>query len=802
MTGLSQQQVAERIRQGLTNQSYTKSSKTIGEIFIENLFSVFNIIIFSIIIFLLIFYTRLNDERLLLDSLGVFTIAFINTFIAIYQEIKAKRALDKVSLLLKKESIVIREGTEKAIDQADIVLNDVIKIERGDQIVVDGRVLKSNHLEIDESLLTGESEPAEKKEDDTLLSGSFCVSGSGYYEALKIGDQCYASGVTRLAKKYQMKISPLLKRLNLIVKALFISAVILIILQLIIRGGSFESADFIRKISTILISLVPQGLVLMASVTFALGVYRISKTGAIVQKLNAIESFSNVQVVCTDKTGTLTQNKLSVNQVNIVNLSYTHEQVEKLLGTYAIFSTDKNATLRTLEKYGGDPSAKVNDEMPFSSEKKMSLLQLEFNNENMKMVMGGYDILVDKCKNRDKLTALFNERILKVYRNLLFGKEVSGKSISEIKENPENVIIEPICIISITDEVRHDIMDAINLFNKNNVEIKILSGDSAASVQAVAKEIGWNIKDDELISGDEIDNIGDKDFPETVKKKKIFARLIPEHKLRIIKTFKKEKIYTAMIGDGVNDLPAIKESNMGIAMEEGSKITKEVADIVLLKNKFSLLPHIFDEGNKIVNTVASVAKLFLTKNFMVIYLTLSSIILLLDFPLTPRRVSLINIFAIGLPSFIIALKNSNTSKHKYFMKDLFSFVTISGFVIVTAGYTGLHYASAFPDVTHEDLQMVMMSIMIVTTTANFLCVALHKGERQVKLYSIYALCLVGLFIFLTAVNIDFIPLNLIKTFYEISYLGKQYWGLIGMISFLSSGVLFVLQYIRGKVTSA
>ncbi|MBL8015744.1 MAG: HAD-IC family P-type ATPase [Ignavibacteria bacterium] len=281
-------------------------------------------------------------------------------------------------------------------------------------------------------------------------------------------------------------------------------------------------------------------------------------------------------------------------------------------------------------------------------------------------------------------------------------------------------------------------------------------------------------------------------------KKKIFARLKPEHKLRIIKTLRKEKMYTAMIGDGVNDLPAIKESDMGIAMEEGSQITKEVADIVLLKNKFALLPSIFDEGNKIVNTVSSVAKLFLTKNFMVIYFTILTMFFAFEFPLTPRRVSLINIFSIGLPSFIIALRNSNVSKLKNFTKELFSFVMISAAILVGASYLGQYYTEKVAGFTPEDIQMVMLSIMIIITSANFLAVVAHKNEKNMKLYILYAIGLVGLYSFLAATGSGFVLIRWIKTFYEISFLDGRYWGITLAIAGISAAFLMILQKIRER----
>ncbi len=797
--GLSTQEVNDRIQKGLQNKASLKKTKTIRQILIENVFSVFNIIILSIIVFLLVFYFILNDSRLFYDSIGTMFVIILNTCIAVYQELKAKRALDKVSLLLKKEVNVIRDGQKTSIVQSEIVVDDVICLERGDQVAVDGKVLESNHLEIDESLLTGESHPIIKKDNDPIMSGSFCLSGNGYYLAEKVGDNSYASEITKLAKKFKMNVSPLQSKLNLIVKILFAIAVFLAALQVITDPSGFGDVDFIRRISTILLSLIPQGLVLMSSVTFALGIYRISKIGAIIQKLNAIESFSNVKVVCTDKTGTLTQNKLTVNQINMLDDSISTEDAKKMLGTYAKFSSDKNATLRTLEGFSIDSNSKMIDEMPFSSEKKMSLLQLAVNNEQLIFVLGGYDILIEKSLNIETANSIYDEKGLKVYRNLLFGKVRAGGSFQEIQDDPNSIEIEPICIVSITDQVRGDVMDAINLFHKNNIDVKILSGDAAVAIQAVAREIGWNISDNELISGSELDEVKEEDLSKVIMEKKIFARLRPDHKLRIIKALRREKIYTAMIGDGVNDLPAIKESDMGIAMEEGSQITREVADIVLLKNKFSLLPSIFDEGNKIVNTVSSVAKLFLTKNFLVINLILLSTYFSVHFPLTPRRVSLINIFSIGLPAFIIALKNANINKSLHFSKDLFSFVIISSLVIVGAAYAGEVFMRQQPLFTREDIQMAMMSIMIIITSANFLSVALHKGEKNIKLYLGYGLLIVVLYMFLAVTQIDSSVLTAIKKFYEIDYLKPAFLQIVLIISLIGSAVLFAVQKIREKI---
>lgn len=803
-TGLTSEEVKERKEKGLSNRSSKPRTKTLKEIFVYNIFSLFNFIIFGIIAFVLYFYLKNKDERLLLDSIGILSIAFTNTFIAIYQEIKSKKALDKVNLLLKKQIEVLRDGESKKIDVNEIVVDDLIRIKRGDQIVVDGKVINAKILDIDESLLTGESVPVEKFEEDKVLSGSFCVSGSGIYKAEKVGDKSYANSITALAKKMNLSTSPLQKKINLILKILFGFALILTLVEVIVWNANpkVEFVEFIRKIATILISLVPQGLVLMASVTYAVGVYRISKIGAIIQKLNAIESFSNVKVVCMDKTGTLTENKLKIYSFTNLSRSIPDEEIKLLLGSYSHNSSDKNATMMALDEFEHYKAAECLEELPFNSSNKLSILKLKIKEQSEFYILGGFDILIDKLtdENKNKSVKSYNEKGLSVYRNLLFGRVLNIESAGNAKDRLNDLNIEPICIVSITDTVRKDVYDALDLFNKNGIGFKILSGDSGEAVMSILNEIGWNINTGQIVSGMELDSMSKEEFRNVVLTKQVFARLKPEHKLDIIKVLKKEKIYTAMIGDGVNDLPAIKHSDMGIAMEEGSAITKEVADIILLKNKFSLLPEIFNEGNKIVNTVNSVSKLFLTKNFLVIYLSLLSLIFMLDFPLTPRRVSLLNVFAIGLPALIITLRNKNIEKCLNFIKDTFSFVFVSSTIIIAGGYAGFYLTSRMYNPLKSELDMVMVTIIIFISVMNFIIVALESNEKNL-IYFLYGILLLAIYVFLATTEIPFSFIKLLKIFYEIRFINPEHWWIIILISSLSSALLFVIHKVRERLVS-
>ncbi len=796
--GLNSSEVTERINKGLTNKISKSKTKSVKKIFIENIFSLFNLIIGGIIVFVIIFFLLYNDYRLLLDSIGILSVAIINTAIAIYQEIRAKIALDKVNLLLKKPVVVIRDEKELTIEQDEIVADEIIKISRGDQVIVDGEVIHSERLEIDESLLTGESLPVEKKQGEKILSGSFCVSGSGYYKAEKIGDESYAQSVVSLAKKYKFDLTPLQRKINVFLKFLFLFAIILVLIKLLIgKSPDTSETDFVREIATILTSLIPQGLILTASVTYALGVYRISKIGAIIQKLNAIESFSNVQLVCMDKTGTLTQNKLKVTKITMLNEKFSDEEAKRLLGTYSNNSIEKNATSKALEEFPKISNLKKLDELPFSSEHKFGAIHFQGEEVNDIYILGAYDILFEKIptKEKQRTNDLYLLNNIKIYRNLLFGKIINKKNINDLINTIDDFKIEPICIVSISDTIRPDVLTAIKLFEENGISFKVLSGDSSEAIESIIKEIGWEIGKDKFITGKELRAIKDeKIFYDTINEKIIFARLVPEDKLRIIKSFKSHNIYTAMIGDGVNDLPAIKESNMGIAMEEGSSITKEVADLILLQNKFSLLPYIFNEGNKIVNSVSLVAKLFLTKNFIVIYLTLLSYLAFM-FPLTPRRVSLFNIFAIGLPALILTVRNKNINKVKNFLLDVFSYVFISSLVITISSIVANVIVRFYFHPAENIISMTMISVMIFTAVINFLIVSKNTLDERMKYY-LYSIILITIFLFLSLVKTDVGVLNLIKLFYEIDTLDIRYMIVIIIISFLAFLILYLLDIIR------
>lgn len=802
--GLTSGEVAARIAAGEYNRPPQSGTKSIRAILVGNVFNVFNFIIGCIIVFLLVFFVGTGDKRLVWDCVGVFSVAFFNTVIAAVQEIRAKRAMDKVNMLIVREVTVIRDGNPINIPHGQIVLGDVIVLKRGDQVVVDGAVIDSNHLEIDESLLTGESEPIEKRQGDSVLSGSFCLSGNGVYVVERLSDSSYASEMTRLAQRLKAEVSPLQVSINRIVKLLFGVAVFLCLLEGAVGAYRQEmNVDFVRKLATILIGLVPQGLVLTASVVFAIGIYRISKVGAVIQTFNAIESFAGVRVICMDKTGTLTQNKMSVRKVTPLVPGLVVGSLEALLGTYARLSSEKNATIRALEVFPGEESATRTNEFPFSSQRKMSTMSVVNGGRETTYVLGAFELLAAQCGDSSLVDRISSEE-LSVYRNLLFGEVLDPANVQPRPDGLGAFRIRPLCIVSLSDLVRADAAEVIRKFGRKGIAFKILSGDSPTSILATCRDIGWSVSEADVISGAALDALDQPQFEAAVEKHVVFARLRPEHKVRIVKALRARNIHTAMIGDGVNDVPAIKQANLGIAMDEGAAITKEVADVILRENRFTLLPQVFEEGEKIINTVGTVAKLFLTKNFLVIYLTLASALFLLDFPLTPRRVSLFNVFAIGMPAMLIAFTNSSTEKQKRFVLDLLSFVAVSALVIVSVGYAGFSYskgALSGSDAGGDIPNMVMVSIMVITSVVNFLVIISRGGRKRRLTYLLFAALMLLIYVpAVTASGTNFL-IRFLHKFYEISPLGLASWRIVVMACAISSVILVGAQRLRAVLVN-
>ncbi|MFN3385381.1 MAG: HAD-IC family P-type ATPase [Candidatus Thermochlorobacter sp.] len=796
ISGLSEAEVQERRREGRVNFTRTSHAKSTREIFLENILTVFNLINFAIIAFLFGVFVWSDDIRLLLDSVGIITVVFANTAIAIVQEFRTRAILENTRLLLSREVTVVRAGKEIIIEPSEVVEGDVVKIHRGEYAVVDGSVVHSLGLEMDESLLTGESLTIEKPVGSALFSGSYCVAGTGYYVAERVGQSSYASRITALAREYKFVSTPLQQRVDKIFVWSFVIALGLAFFEILMRAqtGGLSDLDFIRRIATVVITLLPEGLVFFTTVVFAAGVYRVMKLGAVVQKLNAIESFSTVNVVCLDKTGTLTESHLSLHALHAFENGVSESSIKQLLGAFAHASSDSNATIQALRHLPKIPS-QVIAELPFNSARKFSALQLKTELGEFSLALGGYEVLLpflDEANQR-VLNRTLEEHGLRGYRNLIFASLSDGAPLNLLSSlNGETAPkLKPLALICLSGSVRSDAHDALALFRKNHIDIKILSGDSADSVQATLNDIGWKTTKSDVVTGAELDTLTAHQFVERVQEKSVFARLSPEHKQRIIRALNKHW-RTAMIGDGVNDVPAVKEATLGIAMEEGSSITKEIADIVLLKNKFSLLPKIFEQGRLILNTVLSISKLYLTKNLIVLLLEISTVLFGALFPLTPRRSGLLSLLGVALPVYFITAFNTRTSAPRAFFTELFSFIAVSLVAFASASYLSQYLTQLFFAPTLVEEKMAMTSALVVMCLGNFIYLAMRANSEKLSLFVQSSALVLLLYVFLAHTSWNIFPLNLIKTFYEIGNFRIEIWGAISLGSAVGLALLFAM----------
>lgn len=777
--GLTASEVNERINKGLVNSYIPESIKSFKDIFFENAFNIFNLVNILVISFILFFYFRTSDFRLVLDCIGIFFVTFFNTGLAIYQENKAIKTLEKLNLLKQKQVIVIRDSLFKEINKNEIVQDDIIFLKSGEQIPVDGVILKSNLLEIDESLLTGESFPVIKKAGDEILSGSFCLYGNGYYKAEKVGKESYASHVTSIAKKYKFNSSPLLKKINIIFVVFFIAAIVMVLIEIFFSMNiqSF-GVNNIRRIATLATFLLPEGLIFFSTLTFMIGIIRIVKLGAIVQKINAIDSFATIDVVCLDKTGTLTKNIIKLNEIKFLNQTtqaIPEEEIKKLLGTFYTLSSEKNATLKTLSNMEYFADAELISEIPFRSENKYSIVTFKRNNHEYSLILGGLDVLNNKYQAKNPGN-----------RNLLFGI---------IKNKTDLADIEPLCIVSLKDEAREDAGEALRLFREKNIQIKILSGDSKESVLSTLKEINWDVNEDDTITGELLEK--EKHNISEIVKKTVFVRLTPEQKLSIVKELKRQGFQTAFIGDGVNDLPSIKEANLGIAMEEGSEISKETADIVLLNNKFSILPQIFDEGNKIINSISVISKLVSIKNLILIFLAVCGWLGIIYFGISPRNASLWSLFSISIPAYIVSIKNSNTQFKKHFFKDLIYYSVLSS-VVAAATIIITYVAVRSVILPEQTLTGILLTMIILISILIFNNTLALTDNRNTKSYLMFSVCSI-IFYLLISTYLTTVPLiNIVTNFYEINELWFAEWRYIlaGLIP--GSIILTSIQYLYYK----
>lgn len=674
--GLSQQEARSRHRHGEGNTAVGGASRTYATILRTHVFSFYNSILFTLGVTLLAL-GRYSDA---LISVGL---GLVNAMISAFQEIRAKRKLDRLQLLDRTPVVAVRDGHEVEVRPDEIVRGDVLRVRPGDQIVVDGPVCDGGRVEADESLLTGESDPVVRAAGEELRSGSLCVAGGGHQLAGAVGAASYAGRLTVEARRTTTDRTPLQRQIEFVVR--LVMALVVLMSGAILAQAALEGFSLLRvvQITAVLSGLVPYGLFFLIAVAYAAGAARLAGRGALVQQVNAVESISNVDVVCTDKTGTLTTGRLTLAEVVPVE-----GRDPAPLGSFARSVTFPNATTAALAgALPGEPWT-VRDEVPFTSSLRWSGLVTDEGT----WVLGAPDALAPHLSGPSPAAAV-GERATLGSRVLVFAR-APQPGLRDAAGRPALPTLDPVAIVALADELRPEVVDTVARFRADGVEIKVLSGDDPRTVAALAARAGLDVG--EPAAGPALDELDDDALDRLVARTTVFGRVAPEQKERLVGSLRRQGHYTAMIGDGVNDARALKAAHVGVAMRSGSAVTRDVADIVLVDDSFAALVPAQREGRKIINGIAISMYVFLTRVATQGLVILAVTMLGLGFPYSPTQVGL-TLLTVGVPTLFLTFWARPTPADDRLLANLGRFVIPAA--VVTAGFGTAVYAFLYQAVT-------------------------------------------------------------------------------------------------------
>jgi cation-transporting ATPase E len=682
ITGLTDAEADLRRRRGEVNTDVGGTTRTYAAILRANVFSFFNTILFVIGVALLAL-GRYSDA---LISVGL---GLINAVISAVQEIRAKRKLDRLQLLDQAQVLVVRDGRETGIAPDEVVRGDVLRLRPGDQIVVDGPLLGDGRVEADESLLTGESDPVVKNPGDDLRSGSLCVAGTGHQLARDVGAHSYAGRLTAEARRVTTDRTPLQRRIEFVVRLVIALTVLMsgaILAQAFIAGFSLLRTV---QITAVLSGLVPYGLFLLIAVAYTSGASAIAKRGALVQQVNAVESVSNVDVVCTDKTGTLTTGQLRLEEVRPLDGNDT-AAVQAALGSLAHSAGTPNLTTVALRASLPGVPWTVRDEVPFASSQRWSGLVTD----NGTWVLGAPDALTDRLRVPVP-AALVAERAGQGLRVLVLARAVNrGDGLRDGAGRAALPPLDALGVIALSDELRPGVADSIALFHADGVALKVLSGDDPRTVAALAARAG--LGNCEPASGVDLDALEDAALDLLVARATVFGRVAPEQKERIVASLRRQGHYVAMIGDGVNDARALKGAQVGVAMRSGSSVTRDVADIVLVDDSFAALLPAQREGRRIINGIGTSMYVFLARVASQGLVILAVTMLGLGFPYSPAQVGL-TLLTVGVPTYFLTRWAPANRTDDRLLANLARFVVPAA--VITAAFGTAIYAILYESVT-------------------------------------------------------------------------------------------------------
>ncbi|MFK4543666.1 cation-transporting ATPase E [Streptomyces tendae] len=671
-TGLTAAGVAERLARGQVNDVPVRSSRSLADIVRANVFTRFNAIIGVLWVIMLIVAP-------IQDSLFGFVI-LANTGIGIIQEWRAKKTLDSLALIGEVRPTVRRDGKPAEISTSEIVLDDVIEIGPGDKAVVDGVCVEADGLEIDESLLTGEADPVVKQPGDQVMSGSFVVAGGGAFRATKVGREAYAAQLAEEASRFTLVQSELRSGISTILKyvtwMMVPTAIGLILSQLLAKDNELD--DSIARTVGGIVPMVPEGLVLLTSVAFAIGVIRLGRKQCLVQELPAIEGLARVDTVCLDKTGTLTEGGMDVTDLRLLD-GADEEHVRTVLGALGASDPRPNASLQAIiDTYPVDGAAgawRSTGALPFSSARKYSGATFdEGDGVSRTWLLGAPDVLLAEDDPALAETGRLNEQGLRV---LLLARADRGLDDPGVARG-----VTPTALVVLEQRLRPDAADTLRYFADQDVRAKVISGDNAVSVGAVAAKLG--------LSGATVDArrlpAEREEMAGALDEGTVFGRVTPQQKRDMVGALQSRGHTVAMTGDGVNDVLALKDADIGVAMGSGSEATRAVAQIVLLNNSFATLPSVVAEGRRVIGNITRVATLFLVKTVYSVLLAILVVCSQVEYPFLPRHLTLLSTLTIGVPAFFLALAPNKERARPHFVRRVMRYAIPGGVVAGAATF--------------------------------------------------------------------------------------------------------------------
>lgn len=714
--GLSQDQVNKRKKQNLVNFDTSVPTKSIRKIITDNLFTIFNLLNLFLAIAIISVHSYKNVLFL--------CIIFCNTIISIVQEINSKRKVDKLAIISAVEVNSIRDGKKQKIKINDIVLDDVLEFNIGNQIITDSVIL-DGEVEVNESCITGEEDSIYKKKGDMLLSGSYVVSGKCTAKVEHVGKDNYASSISNDAKKIKKVKSEIMTSLNKIIKiATFVViplGILLFLKELNIADSAFDKA-VVNTVAAV-IGMIPEGLVLLVSTVLTVSVIRLAKKNVLVQSLYCIETLARVDTLCLDKTGTITENKMVVSDV--ISVDNSKEEIKEALNILSNFSEDENSTIEAIrEKYKGNiDNYKIISNVPFNSKRKWSGLTIENKGT---YIIGSPEFVLKKDSTK------YNEIINKyIKENRVIVLVHSDEKLSNM-ELPDNLKV--MGFILIKNKIRKQAKEMVEYFKKQGVNIKVISGDNPVTVSEIAKMV--NIEGyDKYIDASILKT--KEDIQNAVNKYTVFGRVTPSQKQEIIKALKNNGHTVAMTGDGVNDVLALKESDCAITVASGSDAARNISQLVLLNSNFDAVPSIVAEGRRTINNIERSATLFLTKT---IYSTLMGILFLFityPYPFVPIQLTFISVLTIGIPSFVLALEPNEELVRGRFLPNVFK-KSLPTALIVILNIISVIICTKIFDL--DDLQYSTLCVMMTGITGLILLLKISLPFNKIRAVLFGAMC--------------------------------------------------------------